>query len=201
VVIQLAGADGSDERVDQGRELLLRADDDAGLALLELDGLGSELDGHDDLTGRVGLPPGPDRLLFGGGLTLPVDLGPPLYGPDVVGVFQQQLLLLQLGHELGPAHMDGVVAGLRQAVNESDLRTGIWVLRCWINPPDPNRVHDTVHAAQIQSELPHRILGRSMRAPVSAARRSRRSSCAVTRNDGVGRSNLSYGTGTYQFFR
>jgi hypothetical protein len=32
----------------------------------------------------------------------------------VVGILQEQLLLLQLGNKLGPAHLDGVVAGLRQ---------------------------------------------------------------------------------------
>jgi hypothetical protein len=54
-------------------------------------------------------------LLLGGGLSFTVDLGPALDGPDVVGIFQEQLLLLQLGNELGSASLDGIVAGLRQA--------------------------------------------------------------------------------------
>jgi len=113
-VVQFTRTDGGDQRVDKRRELVLRADDDPGFALLELDGLGPELDGHDYLTGRVGLPPGPDGLLLCGGLPLAVDLGPSLDGPDVVGVLQELLLLLQPGDELGPAHLDGVVGGLRQ---------------------------------------------------------------------------------------
>jgi PAS domain S-box-containing protein len=60
------------------------------------------------------LPPGPDGLLLGCGLPLAVDLGPSLDGPDVVGVLQELLLLLQLSYELGPAQLDGIVAGLRQ---------------------------------------------------------------------------------------
>ena len=68
-VVQLTGADGGDQRVDQHRELILRADDEAGLALRKLDGLGPKLDRHDDLAGGVGLPPGPDGLLLGGGFT------------------------------------------------------------------------------------------------------------------------------------
>ena len=80
----LTGSDGRGQGIDHGRELVLGRDDDAGLALLELDGLGAELDGHHDLPGRVGLPPGPDRLLLGDGLPLAVDLGPSLDGPDVV---------------------------------------------------------------------------------------------------------------------
>ena len=39
-VVQLTGAHGGDQRVEERRQLLLRADDDAGLPLLELDGLG-----------------------------------------------------------------------------------------------------------------------------------------------------------------
>src|SRR5665213_685773 len=35
---------------------------------------------------------------------------------------------------------------LGSKVNESDLRTAIWVLRCWINPPDHNAMACTVHA-------------------------------------------------------
>jgi hypothetical protein len=112
VVVQLPGTHGRDQSVDQSGELLLRADDDAGLALLELDRLGSELDGHDDLTGRVRLPPGPDGLLLGGGLPFTVDLGPSLDGPDVVGVLQEQLLLLELRNELGSTSLDRIVPGL-----------------------------------------------------------------------------------------
>jgi hypothetical protein len=96
-----------------GRELLLGADRDAGLALLEIDGPGPELDRHHYLSGRVRLPPRPDRLLLGGSLSLAVDLGPSLDGPDVVGILQEQLLLLQLRDELGPTSMDRIVPGLR----------------------------------------------------------------------------------------
>jgi hypothetical protein len=64
-------------------------------------------------------------LLLGDGLPLAVDLGPSLDGPDVVGILQEELLLLQLRDELGPARLDRVVAGLGQRVNESDLRTGM----------------------------------------------------------------------------
>jgi hypothetical protein len=52
-------------------------------SLFELDGLATELDGHDDLPGRVSLPPGPDRPLLGHRLPLTVDLGPALDGADV----------------------------------------------------------------------------------------------------------------------
>jgi hypothetical protein len=41
----------------------------------------------------------------------------------------------------------GSLPDFGRAVNERDLRTGMWVLRCWINPPHPIQVHDTVHAA------------------------------------------------------
>jgi hypothetical protein len=85
-----------------------------GLALLELDRLRSELHRHHDLSGRVGLPPRADGLLLGDGLALAVDLRPPLGGPDVVGVLQEQLLLLQLGDEIGPPDLDDVVVGLRE---------------------------------------------------------------------------------------
>src|ERR1700688_1533570 len=47
--IQLPGTNGGDKGIDYGRKLVLGRDDDAGLALLELDGLGPELDGHPDL--------------------------------------------------------------------------------------------------------------------------------------------------------
>jgi hypothetical protein len=53
-----------------------------------------------------------DRLLFGGGLPLAVYFYPSLDGPDVGGVLQEQLLLLQLRDELGPARLDGIVPGL-----------------------------------------------------------------------------------------
>ena len=46
----------------------------------------------------------------------------------MAGVLQEELLLLQLGDELSPAKLDRVVA-LGSAVKESDLKTGIWVLR------------------------------------------------------------------------
>jgi hypothetical protein len=111
-LVQLPGPDSRDQGVDHRRQLVLGRDDDAGLALLELDGLGPELDGHHDLSSGVGLPPGPDRLLFGGSLPLPVHLGPSLDGPNVVGVLQEQLLLLQLRDELGPALLDRIVPGL-----------------------------------------------------------------------------------------
>jgi hypothetical protein len=45
-----------------GRQLVPEGDDDAGLALLELDGPCAELDGHHHLSGWIGLPPGPDGL-------------------------------------------------------------------------------------------------------------------------------------------
>jgi hypothetical protein len=48
----------------------------------------------------------------GDGLPLAIDLDPSLDGPDVVGVFQEQLLLLQLRDELGPTRLDGIVCGL-----------------------------------------------------------------------------------------
>jgi hypothetical protein len=60
----------------------------------------------------IGLPPGSDGLLLGDGLPLAVHLGPSLDGPDVVGILQEQLLLLQLRDELGPARLDGIVAVL-----------------------------------------------------------------------------------------
>jgi hypothetical protein len=110
-LVQLPGPDSRDQGIDHRRELVLGRDDDAGLTLLELDGLGPELDRHNDLSGRVSLPPGPDRLLLGRGLPLPVDLGPSLDGPNVVGILQEQLLLLQLGDELGSASLDGIVPG------------------------------------------------------------------------------------------
>jgi hypothetical protein len=62
-----------------------------------------------DLSRRVRLPPGPDGLLLSDGLPLAIDLGPSLDGPDVVGIFEEELLLLQLGDELGPARLDGIV--------------------------------------------------------------------------------------------
>jgi hypothetical protein len=63
----------------------------------------------DNLTREIDLPPGPDGLLLSGGLPLAVDLDPPLDGPDVVGIFQEELLLFQLRDELGPALLDGIV--------------------------------------------------------------------------------------------
>jgi hypothetical protein len=111
-VIHLPGPYCRDQGIDHRRQLVLGRDDDAGLALLELDGLGPELDGHHDLAGRVGLPPGPDRLLLGRGLPLPVDLGPSLDGPNVVGIFQEQLLLLQPGDELSSTSLHGIVPDL-----------------------------------------------------------------------------------------
>ena len=60
-------------------------------------GLRSEFHRHHDLTGGVGFPPGPDGLLLRDGLPLAVDLGPALGGPDVVEIFQELILLLQLG--------------------------------------------------------------------------------------------------------
>jgi hypothetical protein len=111
-VVHLPGPDCRDQGIDHRRQLILGRDDDAGLALLELDGLGPELYRHYDLSGRVGLPPGSNSLLLGGGLSLPVHLCPSLDGPDVVGILQEQLLLLQFRDELGPALLDGVVPGL-----------------------------------------------------------------------------------------
>jgi len=111
-LVQLAGPDGRDHGVDHRRQLVLRRDDDAGLAPLELDGPGPELDRHHNLARRVCLPPGADGLLLGDGLPLAVDLGPSLDGPDVIGVFQEQLLLLQPADELGSAQLDGIVTGL-----------------------------------------------------------------------------------------
>ncbi|WP_426526770.1 hypothetical protein [Bradyrhizobium sp. McL0615] len=87
-------------------------------------------------------------MLLGGRLSLAVNLGPSLNGPHVVGIIQDQLLLFELGDEFGPALLDGIMGKLEEAVNESDLRTGIEVLRCWINLADPNQVHNTVHAEQ-----------------------------------------------------
>jgi hypothetical protein len=59
-----SSSNGSDQGVDDGRQLVLGRDDDPGLAPLELDGPGAELDGHYDLAGPVGLPAAPDGLLF-----------------------------------------------------------------------------------------------------------------------------------------
>jgi hypothetical protein len=89
----LTGSDGRGQGIDHGRELVLGRGDDAGVALLEFDGLGSELDGHYHLAGRISLPLRPDGLLLGGGLSLPVDLRPSLDGSDVLGVLQEQPLL------------------------------------------------------------------------------------------------------------
>jgi hypothetical protein len=44
-LVQLPGPDSRDQCVDHGRQLVPGRDDDAGLALLELDGPGTELDG------------------------------------------------------------------------------------------------------------------------------------------------------------
>jgi hypothetical protein len=43
-------------------------------------------------------------------------LPPPrsLNGSDVVGIVQEQLLFFELGDELGPPLLDGVVIGLRE---------------------------------------------------------------------------------------
>ena len=51
-------------------------------------------------------------MLLGDDRALAVDLGPSLDGPDVIGIFEEQLLLLKPGDELGPAHLDGVDPGL-----------------------------------------------------------------------------------------
>lgn len=72
-------------------------------------GLAPNLTDIHDLSRRVRLPPGPDGLLLSDGLPLAIDLGPSLDGPDVVGIFEEELLLLQLGDELGPARLDGIV--------------------------------------------------------------------------------------------
>jgi hypothetical protein len=89
----LNSSSSSPARTDQGvnhrRQLIPGRDDDAGLSLLELNGFGTKLDQHHHLSGWVRLPPGPDGLLLGGGLPLPVDLRPSLDGPDVVGVLQE----------------------------------------------------------------------------------------------------------------
>jgi hypothetical protein len=82
------------------------------LPFSKLDGPGPELDRHHYLAGGIGLPPGPDRLLFGGGLPLAVYFYPSLDGPGVGGVLQEQLLLLQLRDELGPARLDGIIPRL-----------------------------------------------------------------------------------------
>lgn len=50
-VIQLTGANGFDECVDDGGEFVLGRDCDTGFALLELDGLGAELHRHHNLAG------------------------------------------------------------------------------------------------------------------------------------------------------
>jgi hypothetical protein len=64
----------------------------------------------DNLTRGIDLPPGP----VSGGLPLAVDLDPPLDGPDVVGIFQEELLLFQLRDELDPTDLDRIVPGLRE---------------------------------------------------------------------------------------
>ena len=92
-IVQLPRADSGDQGIDHGRKLVFGRNRDTGLTLLELNGLGPELDGHDYLPGRIHLPPGPDGLLLRGGLTLAVDLGPSLDSSDVVGILQEQLLL------------------------------------------------------------------------------------------------------------
>jgi hypothetical protein len=70
---------------------------------------------------------------------------PSLDGPDVVGVFQEELLLFEPGNELARRIWTGSFADFGRVVNERDLRTGMWVLRCWINPPDPNAMPGIVH--------------------------------------------------------
>jgi hypothetical protein len=111
-IVQLPGSDGRDQCIDHRRQLVLGPDDDARLALLEFDGLGSELDGHHDLSRRVGLPPGPNGLLLGDGLPLASHLAPPLCGPDVAGILQELLLLLQFGGEFDPTLLDRIFGGL-----------------------------------------------------------------------------------------
>ena len=62
-----------------------------------------------------------------------LDLGPPMDGADVIGTFQEQLLLFESGN-LVRRHGTGSLVDFGSAVNESDLRTAIEVLHGWIKP-------------------------------------------------------------------
>src|SRR4029077_5315525 len=72
-----------------------------------------------------------------------------------LGSFRSSFCSSSLATNLARRVWTGSLPDFGSAVNESDLRTGIWVLRCWINPPDPIRVHDTVHAVRVK--VPGRI--------------------------------------------
>ena len=118
--IQLAGLGRADQRVDERRQLFPRRDGDAGLAPLKLDGLGAVVDGHHDVAGGVGAPPGPDPLLFLDLAPFVALAGPALDGSDVGGVRQQLFLFLQALGQLGPAVGDGVV-GTRWNAGEREV--------------------------------------------------------------------------------
>jgi hypothetical protein len=111
-LVQLSGPDGRDQGINHPQaSLSLDWTTMPALALLELDELGPELDEHDNLTRGIDLPPGPDGLLLVPCLSLST-LTHRWTGPDVVGIFQKELLLFQLRDELGPALLDGIVSGL-----------------------------------------------------------------------------------------
>ena len=119
-VVEFARTNRTDQRVDQRRQLVLRRHGDAGLPLLKLDRLGAVEDGHHDAAGRVDAPPRPDTLLL---LYLPALIalsGPTLGPPNVGGVCEQGLLLLETLDELGPSVSDRIVASGRDCSERED---------------------------------------------------------------------------------
>jgi hypothetical protein len=145
VVVQLASSNGLNQGIDDRRELVLGWHHDTRLALLELDGLGTELDRHHDLAGGVSLPPGLNSLLADDDLLLALDFSSPVNGPDVSRVLKELLLLLQLRDEFCPPDMDRVVGILGQRGERKRLQNWhVGFSKGWTNPADSNILHALV---------------------------------------------------------
>jgi len=100
--VELVRTDGLDEGRDDRRQLVFGRDGHSRLALLELHGTPAGADRHEQVTCRVGPPPGPDLLLLCDDPLLAALFDRPLDGPDEVRVIQKGLLLFKAGNQLCP---------------------------------------------------------------------------------------------------